>query len=376
MSGISRRSFIKWSFFSCIALAASGYSYAHFSPGRFSRGPAGRKGMFYQALEGGAVQCRICRQACIIEPGGEGKCRSRVAHDGAIYSTAYGRPAAVVVEPLEKEPLYHFLPGSRALCIGTAGCNFRCKNCHNWQLSQRGPEELDRLYDYEPRELVDLGLSRKVTALSFTYNEPAVFFEYMYHLARQAREEGLRVVLHTNGYLSPEPLRLLLPYLDAVAVDLKGFTDDFYRQISGGSLAPVLQTLQEVHRTGTWLEVVNLVIPGLNDDYAQIGEMCRWILNNLGPDTPLHFSRFFPAYRLVDLSPTPLETLEAAHAIAREAGLSFVTLGNTPGHVLNSTFCPSCGNVLVERHHIAVKKINIEAGFCRFCRASIPGVWS
>jgi len=376
MSEISRRSFLKWGACSSLFLLLSGYTCSYFFLQNKNNDQFDQECMFFIKKGEEEIQCYLCHHQCIIHDGQICLCKVRKASGGTLYNSVYARPAAVVVEPVEKEPQYHFLPGSNALCIGTPGCNFTCRNCHNWQLSQQSLTDLERYHAYSPRDIVDLAHKRQVPTISFTYNEPTVFYEYMLDISMLAKEEGLKTMLHTNGFMHPDPLDYLLPYLDTVTIDLKAFTEDFYGGICGGKLSPVLDTLRSITQAGIWLEIVNLVIPRLNDDFASIQKMCRWIRTQLGEHIPLHFSRFSPAYKLRGLPPTPLETLEKAYTIAKEEGLLFVTLANTPGHKYNSTFCPVCNRTLVERHHIMVKSINIENGKCRFCYTSIPGIWS
>lgn len=336
--------------------------------------PDGSEAMFYEKLDANRVQCKLCFRNCIIPEGEKGFCQNRKNSEGNLYNLTYSRPAAVQVDPVEKEPQHHFLPGTDILCLGTAGCNFRCVFCHNWHLSQRTIEETG--YDeYSPAQIVEMTLMRGLPTISFTYNEPTVFYEFMYETARLAKEEGIRIIFHSNGSLNSEPLKKLLPYVDGVTIDLKGFTEDFYREASKASLNPVLETLKIISQEGVWLEIVNLVIPGLNDDPEDIRRMCQWIYENLGPDVPLHFSRFFPAYRLTSISATPVKTLEEAYSIAREEGLRFVSIGNVPGHPKNSTYCPVCDGVIIDRHHFTVRGINLEDGRCGNCGELIPGVW-
>ncbi|MCD6310606.1 MAG: AmmeMemoRadiSam system radical SAM enzyme, partial [Candidatus Eremiobacteraeota bacterium] len=246
---------------------------------------------------------------------------------------------AIHVDPVEKEPLYHFLPGSEILCIGTAGCNYRCKHCQNWHLSQRPIEDMEIVYDLSPEKAVEMAAGKKIPTISFTYNDPIAFYECVYDIARKAKEKNIRIIWHSNGSLNPRPLKELLKYTDAVTIDLKGFSKKAYEN-SGAEIAPVLRSLKIIKESGTWLEIVNLVIPSINDDPGEIRNMCQWIRENLGLDIPLHFSRFFLSYKLVNLPPTPISTLENAYAIAKDEGLNYVSIGNVPGHKQNSTFCP------------------------------------
>lgn len=324
-------------------------------------------------LDDGKVQCQLCFRKCIIAEGTTGYCTARVNRQGKLYSLVYGRVISQI-DPVEKEPLLHFLPGTTTLCFGTAGCNFRCDFCHNWHLAARKPQDLD-LGFLSPEEAVKKALEMGCTSISFTYNEPTVFYEWVYDVCKLAQENGLRTYFHTNGAINPEPFKELLQYLDAVTVDLKAFTADFYQVTSFSELEPVLRTLKVIKEQGVWFEITNLIIPGYNDNPADIREMCLWIRDNLGEDVPVHFSRFFPAYKLTRVPPTPIETLEKAREIALEAGLAYVTIGNVPGHGANSTFCPNCGEVIIERVHFQVLENHIKDGKCIFCAQEIPGVW-
>jgi len=334
-----------------------------------------REAMFYQKLEDNSVKCGICFRGCIIKEGKRGFCRNRENRQGLLYNLVYGRPSAVHIDPIEKEPQLHFLPGSRILCLGTAGCNFQCQHCHNWHLSQRSIEQMEYVYDLAPLEVIEIALKRNIPTLSFTYNEPISFYEYVYDIAKLAKKNGLRVIWHSNGSMNPEPLRELLKYTDAVTIDLKGFTNKFYSRASSARLEPVLETLKTIRQAGIHLEITNLIIPTLNDNSEDLRRMCEWIKDNLGSDVPLHFCRFSPAYKLTALPSTPISKLEEAYAIAEEVGLNYVTIGNVPGHIYNSTFCPNCKKILIHRWHFEVLENNIIDGRCKFCNAKIPGIW-
>ena len=330
---------------------------------------------YYSKLNDNWVECDLCFRSCVISDGDRGFCRNRENKEGKLYSVVYGRPSAVNVDPIEKEPMHHFYPDTQILCIGTAGCNFRCKFCHNWHLSQQSLEELGRYQELTPEKVVEEAKFRGVPSISFTYNEPTSFYEYMYDIAEIAQQEDLNVIFHTNGALQEEPLRDLLQHMDAVTVDLKGFTEDYYRELSQASLEPVLNSIKIIREEGAWLELVNLVLPDHNDAPEEIREMCRWIKDEVGEQTPLHFSRFFPSYQLTELSPTPVSTLERAHEIARQEGLKYVSIGNVPGHLHNSTFCPECESEVIVRHHFSVQSINLDKGRCQNCQTEIAGVW-
>ncbi len=333
-----------------------------------------RIAMFYQKLDNKKVRCEICFRNCVIAPQKRGFCRNRENRDGVLYNLVHSKPSAVHIDPIEKEPQLHMLPGTEILCIGTAGCNFRCKFCHNWHLSQKSIEEMDYI-ELPPESVVALALKRNIKTISFTYNDPIAFYEYMYDITRLAKTHGLKILFHTNATLNPEPLKELLKYTDAVTVDLKGFTEKFYQEASVAELRPVLNSLKIIKEQGCWLEIVNLVIPTLNDDWETIRKMCIWIRDTLGSETPLHFSRFFPNYKLTNLPPTPISTLERAHKIAKEVGLEYVTIGNVPGHKYNSTYCPKCGKRIIYRVHFTVLENNVIKGSCKFCKHKIPGIW-
>lgn len=331
--------------------------------------------MFWEPGESGSVVCRLCFRSCNIKPGARGFCRIRVNRDGGLHSLTFGNMAAVTYGPVEKKPLHHYLPGSLANNYGTAGCNLRCKFCHNWHLSQRRLEDVGRYESLTPAEAVGRAKRRNAALLSFTYNEPAMFYEFMLPAAALAREEGLGVNVNTNAVMREQPMRKLLETADSFTVDLKGFSESFYRDVCAGKLAPVLDNIRLIGEAGAWMEIVNLVIPGLNDDPVMIRNMCRWVRENAGPDTPVHFNRFSPAYKLTDVSSTPVRSLERARDIALAEGINYVYIGNVPGHRNNSTFCPGCGEKVIDRHHFSVRKIGLENGRCANCNRAIAGVW-
>ncbi|MDH7487545.1 MAG: AmmeMemoRadiSam system radical SAM enzyme [Anaerolineae bacterium] len=336
--------------------------------------PPSHEASFYQRLDNGFIQCGVCWRRCVVAPGKLGFCNNKKNVDGTYYSLVYGRPGALQIDPIEKEPAFHMLPGALIFCTGTASCNNRCKFCHNWHLSQRTLWEVPNL-DRSPDDIVALAQEAGCQAVSFTYNEPTVFYEFMYDIAARAKEAGLWALFHTNGGMNREPMLALLKLMDSVTVDLKAFTEEFYEQVSSSRLAPVLSTLETIREAGKHLEIVNLVIPTLNDNLDDIRRMCAWIRTNLGDDVPLHINRFFPDYKLQRLPPTPVQTLEAAAAIADAEGLQYVYIGNTPGHRRNSTFCPRCGETLILRAHFAVLDLKLDHGHCPTCGHEIPGIW-
>jgi len=334
-----------------------------------------REAMFYKKSSNNTVQCEVCFRRCIIKNKYRGFCRNKENVDGKLYNIVHSRPSSVQIDPIEKEPQLHMLPGTQILCFGTAGCNFRCQHCQNWQLSQRSIEEMSHCYDLPPQAVVEMALEKEIPTLSFTYNDPISFYEYVYDIAKLAKQKGVRILWHSNGSLNPEPLKELLKYTDAVTIDLKGYSKRAYDN-SFAELEPVLKSLKIIKEEGRWLEIVNLVIPTINDYPEEIRDMCEWIRDNLGVEVPLHFSRFHPSYKLANLPPTPIETLEKAYAIAKDTGLNYVTIGNAPGHKYNSTFCPQCRKRLIHRIHFAVLKNDIGEGNCRFCGYKIPGIWA
>jgi pyruvate formate lyase activating enzyme len=340
---------------------------------RGTSSPVQKETMFYKKLDNDVVQCETCFRECIVNPGERGFCRVRENREGTYSSLVYGAPSAIQIDPIEKEPQLHMLPGTKILCFGTVGCNFKCRHCHNWHLSQASPGEADT-YRMPPERVVEFALEEHIPTISFTYNEPTVLYEYVYETAVLARKKNLKILWHSNGAMNAEPLERLLEYTDAATVDLKGFTEKAYDN-SSAELEPVLRTLQAIKGSGKWLEIVNLLVPTVNDDPFDVRRMCKWIKKEIGTDTPLHFSRFFPNYKLTHLSPTPVQELERARKIAMEVGLQFVTIGNVPGHTHNSTFCPSCGEMLIHRIHFQVLENNVVDGRCSFCRHAIPGIW-
>lgn len=321
-----------------------------------------------------SVQCELCPTECVLEDYQVGGCRVRINKGGVLYSLVYGKPCAAAVDPIEKKPFYHFLPATTAFSIATAGCVLGCKFCQNWQISQAKPEETDNK-DMMPDEVVRQAIFYNCRTITYTYTEPAVFYEYMYDTAQIAKNFNLKNAMHTCGYINERPLQELTKYLDAADVDLKAFTEDFYSRICGSRLKPVLEALVLLKKQGVWLEITNLVIPTLNDDMKNIREMCKWITVNLGTDVPLHFSRFFPYYKLKDLPPTPLETLKDARNTAMDAGLKYVYIGNLRSEAEN-TYCPGCRKLLIERIGYNVRQNNIRNAKCKFCGTAIAGVWS
>jgi pyruvate formate lyase activating enzyme len=266
------------------------------------------------------------------------------------------------------------LPTAPAFSLATAGCNLRCLYCQNWNISQAQPEEV-RTIDLPPEQLVRMAIVNRAPVVAYTYSEPIIFYEYMLESVRQGQKVGLRNVVISAGYINPEPLKILCEAVDAIKIDLKGFNQAFYRDVCGGELLPVLETIKTIADTGTHLEIVNLVVPTLNDDLVEIRDLCRWVVDNVGPHVPVHFSRFHPDYQLDNLPPTPQSTLEKAWEMAREEGIAYAYVGNLPGHAANNTFCHHCGELLIARQGFWVTEYHIVRGICEFCGTPIPGVW-
>ena len=330
--------------------------------------------MFWEKLEKNKVQCHLCPNECILSPGERGKCRVRENQKGELITLVYGLPCAIHVDPIEKKPLFHVLPASKAFSIATAGCNLRCKFCQNWQIAQN-PPEMTVNFSLFPKEIVQMTKGKNCPIIAYTYSEPTIFYEYMLDTAKLAKKERLINVMHSAGYINPKPLRELCLYLDAANIDLKGFTDEYYRKMTQGRLDVILRTLKILKEEGVHLEITNLIVPTKNDNPKTIRKMCRWIKENLGEDTPIHFSRFRPMYRLQNLPPTPIKTLEEARSIALSEGLQYVYIGNVSGHEAENTYCPECHRLLIRRIGYHILENNIKNGKCKFCGQEISGIW-
>ncbi|MFH0838967.1 MAG: AmmeMemoRadiSam system radical SAM enzyme [Candidatus Omnitrophota bacterium] len=330
--------------------------------------------MFYKKVDEATVQCELCPRKCMLTNGTRSFCRAREPKDGVLYSAVYGLLTAIHIDPIEKKPLFHMLPGSRSFSIATAGCNLRCKYCQNWQISQSRPEEVDNR-EVSPEEVVASALENNCKTIAYTYTEPTVFFEYMVDTAKIARQKGIRNVYHSGGFINPEPCRYVTKFLDGANVDLKGFDKEYLATTCQEELEPVLEMLTILKRNGVWLELTNLVVPTLNDNMDKIKEMTSWIATQLGPDTPLHFSRFYPQHKLNNLYPTPIETLEQARDVALREGLHFVYIGNIPSSKAEHTYCPHCKKTVIERIGYSIIKNEIKNGSCGYCNTKIAGLW-
>ncbi|NIA12480.1 MAG: AmmeMemoRadiSam system radical SAM enzyme [Nitrospiraceae bacterium] len=320
------------------------------------------------------VQCELCPKNCVIAPGQSGECRIRVNVDGQLLAVTCGYPCSVHVDPVEKKPLYHFLPGSSILSIATVGCNLHCKNCQNWEISQEDPENV-RARELPPALLPELARQQDCESVAYTYTDPCAYYEYALDGSIAVRDAGLRNVLVTAAYCNQEPWKRLCAYTDGANIDIKSISDQFYRDICSGRLAPVLNACVAAKSMAVMVEITNLVIPTLNDSDDDLRELCRWIVENLGKDTPLHFSRFFPHYQMRNLPPTPPETLDRARAIALAEGLYYVYIGNLSRPEAEHTYCHSCKAVLVKRRGYRVLENTVRAGACPQCGTEVYGVW-
>ena len=337
--------------------------------------PAGsfHRAMYYEKLAGGRVHCLLCPNSCRLSEDQIGACRARKNVDGELISLVYGHIASAHVDPIEKKPFFHVLPGSQAFSIATPGCNMRCLFCQNWEISQAFPWEV-HTQQMTPEQVVDTALKSGCKSIAFTYTEPTIYYEYVLDIARLAKKKGLKTVVVSNGYINPAPLRELLKDIDAYKVDFKAFNEKFYKELTGGSLDPVLQTMKIVKQQGVWLEVVTLLVPGKNDREEEIRELARWIHRNLGDDVPLHFSRFHPMHRLLNLPPTPVEKVIRARRIAVEEGLKYVYTGNIAYPEGDSTYSPKTGEMAIERQGYFVVRNNLKNGVAPDGE-KIPGIW-
>ncbi len=333
-----------------------------------------KEALFYEKLDESKVRCRLCAHRCVVKEGRRGICGVRENRNGRLFSLVYGRLIAANADPIEKKPLFHFLPGSRSYSIATVGCNLRCVFCQNADISQ-APREHGTIFGQAttPEKVVEEALRTGCASISYTYTEPTVFMEYALDVGRKAHAAGIKNVFVTNGFMSSEALEPLAQILDAANVDLKSFRDRFYRDYCGARLEPVLETLRTMKRHGIWVEVTTLLIPGLNDDPGELKELAGFIAS-LGRETPWHVTRFHPTYKMTDRRSTPVDTLRQARQIGLEAGLQFVYTGNVPGDDGENTFCPHCGDLVIQRFGFSSQFPGLDRGRCRSCGTPIPGV--
>lgn len=356
-----------------------------------------KEARYYLKL-GKNCQCKLCPNNCILAPGDRSHCRNKINRDGTLYTMAYGNPCTFHVDPVEKKPLFHFLPGTRTFSLATSGCVFRCLNCQNWEISQRKPEETKdargeelrlkpplpqrlsledmRRLSLFPEDVAAVTEALGCPSVSYTYSEPTAFYEYTQDCCKAARERKLKNILVTCGSIRERPFRDLAQHVDAAHVDLKGFDDEVYRKLNSGRLQPVLHILKVYKELDIWFEIINLIVPTYTDNLDMIRRMCSWIVKELGPDQVLHFSRFHPAHRLTHLPSTPVDLLVKAREAARTEGLRYVYIGNVPGlRDAGTTWCPGCKKAVIERDIFAVTRMDLADGKCRFCGTKIAGVW-
>jgi len=331
----------------------------------------------YETLDNNKVKCNLCSHRCVIKDGHRGICSVRENQGGILQTLVYGKLIARHIDPIEKKPLFHFLPGTLSYSIATVGCNFRCQFCQNADIAQMPADHsgMIRGETCQPSEVVAAAVRDGCRSISYTYTEPTVFFEFAYKTAKLAFEKGLRNIFVTNGYMTAEALNMITPYLDAANVDLKAFTDKYYKDLCGARLKHVQATLKLMKTNGIFVEVTTLIVPGLNDDPAELKDLAAFIAQDLGVDTPWHISRFHPTYKLIDRAPTPVKTLTTARKIGLKAGLRYVYTGNVPGNAAENTFCYSCGEMVIERRGFQVGKLRIKNGQCEKCGTQIDGVW-
>jgi pyruvate formate lyase activating enzyme len=335
-----------------------------------------KEALFYKKAGDQKVKCELCPHFCNIAEGKVGVCGVRKNQAGTLYSLVYGKVVSSHVDPIEKKPLFHFLPGSYAYSISTAGCNFRCDFCQNWEISQMPRDQHVILgEDTTPEEVVAAALENDCRSISYTYTEPTIYFEFAYDCAKLAHEKGLKNNFVTNGYMNPPVVEMIAPYLDAANVDLKSFREEYYRKICGGKLQPVLETIKLMRKLKIWIELTTLIIPGLNDSNEELTEIANFIKNELGNDVPWHVSAFHPTYKMLDRPRTPAETLIRAREIGFKAGLKYVYAGNIPIPGAEDTFCGNCKKLLIQRSFFSVLKDNVKEGRCFNCGEAVSGVW-
>jgi pyruvate formate lyase activating enzyme len=371
---ISKRDFLKKSMTFSAGVVCFPYEIAcsYSSPEKFS---IYKKIAMFQEETARGIMCRICPNECVLKEGELSKCNNRKVHDSKLFTLAFGNPCSVNVDPVEKKSLYHFLPGSKAYSIATAGCNLVCLNCQNWTISQTSPDKT-RNYDLMPEQVVQECINNGCSSIAYTYSEPVTFFEYAYETAVLAKKAGIKNIVKSNGYINPEPLKKLCGVIDAANIDLKAFNESTYLRLTGGKLQPVLDSLKVYKDMGVWLEITNLVVPTWSDNLSEIEKMCRWLNDNGFKNTPLHFSRFYPLYKLEQLPPTPVEILNNGYKIAVESGLKYVYTGNVPGNEISDTLCPVCNSTLVERQGYRIVSNVIKDGNCNRCGNKVDGVWN
>jgi pyruvate formate lyase activating enzyme len=367
---LDRRTFIKCAAVAGIAAAAPiDIGHASDDDERFVR-----EALYFEKLEHKKIRCTLCPRECVIDDLERGYCGVRENRDGTYYTLVHSRPCTYHADPIEKKPLFHVLPGTLAFSIATAGCNVNCKMCQNWEISQARPEQIRSIY-MPPKKVAEMAKEYDCRTIAYTYSEPIIFYEYMMDTVEAGHNENVLSVVVTGAYINEKPLRKLCKAVDAIKVDLKAYSEKFYREIVGGELQPVLDALVTMRDEGVWTEIVYLVVPTLNDDDDEFRNMAKWVRANLGADVPVHFTRFHPQYLLKNLPPTPVNTLERAKEIADAEGLHYVYLGNVPGHSAENTYCPGCGRAVITRLGYTIRSIEVEKGACVHCGHEIAGRW-
>ena len=363
---LDRRQFLMSAALPCLV---SGATVAAESDAQFIR-----EAQFYEKLPHRKIKCKLCPRECVIDDRERGYCGARENRGGTYYTLVHSRVVSAHIDPIEKKPFFHFLPGSMAFSLATAGCNVNCKMCQNWEISQVRPEQVRATY-LPPHDVAAIARQNRCPVIAYTYSEPVIFCEYVMDAAQAGRAAGVRSAVVTGGYIQQEPLKKLCGAVDAIKVDLKGFTQKFYTEVVNGELKPVLDALVTMRRQGMWTEIVYLVVPTLNDSDSDFKSAAHWVRAELGLDVPLHFTRFHPEYLLKNLPVTPLKTLERAKAIGDAEGLHYVYIGNVPGHAAENTYCPQCRRVVVERTGFMINGMHLRNGKCEYCRQKIAGVW-
>ncbi|MFZ5951742.1 MAG: AmmeMemoRadiSam system radical SAM enzyme [Candidatus Rifleibacteriota bacterium] len=329
---------------------------------------------FWSADENLIVNCELCPNRCRIGANHRGRCKARLNKDGQLFSLVYGNLSTIAVDPIEKKPVFHVLPGSFSLSVSAAGCVLSCRYCQNWQISQATPEEVCNI-QITPQQLVEKAIELDCKSISYTYNEPTVFYEFMYDTAVLAQKKGLRNIMVSCGYINEKPLQNIMEVMDVIKVDLKGFTEEFYQNVTKGHLEPVKSTISTLAKAGKLMDIVCLIVPGLNDDEKVCNEMFKWLFETSGPDISLFLSRFHPTYQIRNISPTPVSVLEKLRKLAINAGINYVYLGNVPGHEAENTYCPKCGQMLIQRFGYQVRENRLKDGHCFKCNKEIKGIW-
>ena len=326
---------------------------------------------FWKPQKNSTVKCFLCPNNCVIQPGMKGQCQVRENINGTLFSLIYGSCSSIAYDPIEKKPFHHFFPGSLALSLGSVGCNLKCTHCQNYSISSSKPTDYP-LKEFTPEETVEHAKNNSCQGIAWTYNEPTIWHEYTVDSARLAKKSQLYTVYVTNGYINPDPLQEIAPFLDAMNIDVKAFHNSFYQDVCKAKLTPVLETCKLAKSLGIHIELTYLVIPGLNDSLDEITQFCSWILEELSADTPVHFSRFHPDYKMTDISTTPLDSLLKIYDVAKKTGLLYPYMGNVPHGVYENTVCPSCGTCIIERHGFSINVTNFKNGTCSKCHTKLP----